>query len=352
MSEEAGEHVADFKIVASKEYFKLTDGEHKQLMGLYLDAQPWGNITKTGNHLENLQVAPFEIHIQGDNLSKLNIADIRATALRYLYVDNASKGFSISTDNHFVEFNYHNFGLNEDPSKKLRILDVAIAESKTGLRYTTQNGNYIVIGAVAGFGVSGDVQAIRDEYKIYSDTFDPQLRVNGGGNLFNDSPGLEGLIGAFGEINFNDTFKLYGSGQYGTVASKSHWEYSANTLVNGKDVTAYRYLDINTQRSKMEARLHTDLGKLISPFFTGVAIDAGFDFNHYDVVFSQTEHATKTDGVKTEYPALVNMRPTTTLRNFNQVQFNVGISISPSAIYKRQKKMSKYRGMVDLYGEN
>jgi hypothetical protein len=364
-ADKPGEEFFNVKIVASREDFKMTDGEHKTLMGLYLQTIPYKDVSMSGNALSRVQYAPFEIHIQGDNLSRLNLASIRAAMISYLYVDNVAKGFSIQTELNALDIDYKNFGLNEPADKQLQIFDLAMADTKTGIRYTTKDGTYFVFGAIAGFGPGGDIKGDRDKMGLHLKNFDAQADAANPDNTINNATNLELFGGGFAEINVNQKIKIYGSAKFGTKSVKDNWQYSTlpeNVVVHdpadtqnpnstaSTTLTHYRTVDISTQRSAIQVRVVADLGKLITPTLTGVALSGGLDLDRYQITYDRAEVSTalgfKGQG-KVDNP--VKFETNAPLHSFNQLNINIALSLSPSAIIGRQAKARKLRALKDLY---
>lgn len=324
--EKQGKNYADIKIVMNRENFKMSDGDHKQLIGLYLSAKPVSIL----NGLERFDVAPFEIHVRADkNLSDLKLAEIRAAALRYFYIER-SQGLSFSTDNKFAEFDYRDYGVNDVPSANFQILDFAIGESKSGLRYTTKDGTYFVIGAVGGVGLGGRLKGDFEAAGLNIEDLVPEALP---GVNYNSYSNIMVKGGGFAEINFNEKFKLFGSTKWSSRANTDRYDY--NVIEEGNEKS--KNLILTSKRFNAEVKIESDLGRLLTPYLTGVSLNAGINLNRF-----QIEQITK------DKYEVNTLKPRSMVMDINQNQYKVGITLSPTTIIKRAQKARKYQEMLNF----
>jgi hypothetical protein len=144
---------------------------------------------------------------------------------------------------------------------------------------------------------------------------------------------LSATGGGFTEINFNEKFKLYGSAAWRTRVQTESMFYKA---VDEKGQIQRYNLKAASHRFQAEINIESDLGRLISPRLTGISLKAGMNWNRFQVDYDK----------ELNYQAI---QPRAMLMNINQTQIKVGISVSPSTIFKRGMKSKKYRDMIDLY---
>jgi hypothetical protein len=341
----------DVKIVGSAEQFKMTDGDHKDLMGLYLEARP---VTlqvdnRYGKADSKFQLAPFEIHVQGGDISSLKVEDLRAAVAKYLLQTNQNKSsgaFVLNVEG--GEFHFENLGANEDPHRQLQIFDIALGKLNTGYRYTDSKGTYYVFGGIANLVLPSTLRdSDRDAMGMNPAVLDDNAKGIQNYNAFG-SQMAEGQFGGYVEIA-NNKFKLYGASYFGTKTLTSQWDYTtAFTDKNGNPAKSWGQSQIYSKRFNVTGKVEIDLGNLLTKRLTGWGLSAAVNVNQYQFDETQTQQRTSDHLGNNVYNDVIlkDQRP---VQNFNQVQFRIGVSFSPNTYIKWRKRAQKFKGIQDIY---